>query len=194
MTKAHKTESSDLELDSVADTFPAGSPTDVLVGSLYRELRRLAAKHLSRERDDHTWQTTELLHEVYLRLFGQDRTSWESPAHFFAVASRLMRRILVDHARTRCAQKRGAGQPPIAWQQDLVAIDENEASQILAVHEALERLEEVDAVHAEIVLLQFFGGLSQAEIAEALGVSIPTVRRRWRFARAWLTRELNPDL
>ncbi|MEL6341205.1 MAG: ECF-type sigma factor [Myxococcota bacterium] len=194
MAEPDRAEQLQVKTDFDAKEFSAGSPTDVLVGSLYGELRRLAAKHLSRERDDHTWQTTELLHEVYLRLFGQDRTIWESPAHFFAVASRLMRRILVDHARTRCAQKRGSGQAPIAWHQDLVAIDENEASQILAVHDALKRLEGVDEVHAEIVLLQFFGGLSQAEIAEALGVSVPTVRRRWRFARAWLTRELSSDL
>lgn len=157
---------------------------------VYEELRRLAASALRRERTDHTLQPTALVHEAFLRLAEAPGTSWENRAHFVAVAARVMRRVLVDHARGRNALKRGNGEirvpiddvdvPAVGQDVDLVALDD-----------ALARLAMLDERQARIVELRFFGGLSVPETAALIGASERTVKRDWQVARAWLTRELS---
>ncbi|WP_291985536.1 sigma-70 family RNA polymerase sigma factor [Luteitalea sp.] len=157
---------------------------------VYEELRRLAASALRRERTDHTLQPTALVHEAFLRLAETPGTSWENRAHFVAVAARVMRRVLVDHARGRNALKRGNGEirvpiddvdvPAVGQDVDLVALDD-----------ALARLAMLDERQARIVELRFFGGLSVPETAALIGASERTVKRDWQVARAWLTRELS---
>jgi len=160
-----------------------------LVPILYAELRRIGARYLRRERPGQTLQPTALVNEAYLRLLKDESLSFENRAHFLAIAARSMRQILVEHARARHAQKRGA------WRQR-VTLDEAVASEgpreveLVALDEALERLELLDPGRARIVELRFFGGLTNEEAAEALGVSPATVKRGWAVARAWLFREL----
>lgn len=162
---------------------------DALVPLVYDELRRLAGGYLRHERSDHTLQATALVHEAYFRLAGQDRVAWQNRSHFFAIAAQAMRRILVDHARRRAAGRRIDPQAllPVELASDLTVDD---AGELLAVHEALERLAALSERQARVVELRFFGGLTIAETAEALTLSVPTVVREWRFARAWLRREL----
>lgn len=155
---------------------------------VYGELRRLAAYHMRGERAGHTLQTTALVHEVYLRLAGQD-VDWKNRGHFFAVAARAMRRILVDHARRRRAAKRGGGVAPSPLDSVVPAIDP--AVDLLDLDAALETLETLDPREARVVELRFFAGLSVPEVALALGVSDATVERDWVTARAWLRRELS---
>src|SRR5216110_1322975 len=157
---------------------------------VYEELRRLAHRQMGRERPDHTLQTTALVNEAYLRLADQTNPRWQNRAHFFAVAARAMRQILVSYARTQQAQKRGGG----AFKVDLdeVALVSPEQSQeIVDLHEALERLETLDSRKAQVVELKFFGGLNYEEIAEVLKIARMTVRRDWEFARLWLYTELH---
>lgn len=166
---------------------------DVVFPLVYDELRRLAASALRRERAGHTLQPTALVHEAFLRLANSPETPWESHAHFVAIAARVMRRVLVDHARRRKAFKRGTGDvrvplddvdvPAATLDVDLVALDE-----------ALARLATFDERQARIVELRFFGGLSVPETAVLIGASERTVKRDWQVARAWLTRELSPRL
>lgn len=166
---------------------------DVVFPLVYDELRRLAASALRRERAGHTLQPTALVHEAFLRLVNSPETPWESHAHFVAIAARVMRRVLVDHARRRKAFKRGTGEvrvplddvdvPAATLDVDLVALDE-----------ALARLATFDERQARIVELRFFGGLSVPETAVLIGASERTVKRDWQVARAWLTRELSPGL
>jgi RNA polymerase sigma factor (TIGR02999 family) len=165
--------------------------TDQLVAAVYDELHRQAGRAMQREGGDHTLQATALVHESYLRLVDQRRVEWRNRAHFFAIASTVMRRILVDHARARLAAKRGGGVVPITLAgaerggpQDTDDVD------LLALHEALERLAVLDPDQARLVELRYFGGLTIEETAEALGVSPATVKREWALARAWLRREL----
>jgi RNA polymerase sigma-70 factor (ECF subfamily) len=165
---------------------------DKLLPVVYQELRRLAQHHLRQERPDHTLQATALVHEVYLKLIDTKVARWENRAHFFAVAARVMRHILVDLARERRAQKRGGGQK-LALEEALGAPDEAGAPNLVALDEALERLAAVDARQGRIVELRYFGGLSTEETAEVLGISARTVKREWRMARAWLHRELRRD-
>jgi RNA polymerase sigma factor (TIGR02999 family) len=163
---------------------------DELLPLVYGELRRMAGRQLRAERQGHTLTPTALVHEVYLRLVGQRRTSWQNRAQFFAVAARLMRRVLVDHARARLADKRGgsavfvsleqAGDPPAA----------SSVADVLAVDESLARLAALDADQARLVELRFFAGLTVEEIAPLLGRSERTVKREWRLARAWLFHDL----
>jgi RNA polymerase sigma factor (TIGR02999 family) len=158
-----------------------------LLPLVYAELRLRAARHLRRERPDHTLQATALVNEAYLRLVDQHQVQWQSRAHFFAIAAQAMRRILVDHARRRHRAKRDAllipldhvDAPAAARSVDLVALDE-----------ALERLAGHDSRQAEIIQLRFFGGLSIEETAEVTGVSPATVKREWVMARAWLYEQL----
>ena len=157
--------------------------------AVYRELRRLARGMLAAERNGHTLEPTALVHETYLRLVDQRRTSWRNRAHFYAVAASLMRRILVDHARRRSARKRGGGVRPITLV-DVASRSRDEAPELLALDEALAELEKLDARQRQVVELRFFGGLSQQEIAQSLGTSVSTVERQWRLARAWLFRRL----
>jgi RNA polymerase sigma factor (TIGR02999 family) len=160
-----------------------------LMPLVHAELRRTAAAFLRRERRGHTLEPTALVHETYLRLVDQRRTSWRNRAHFYAVAASLMRRILVDHARRRSARKRGGGVRPITLV-DVASRSRDEAPELLALDEALAELEKLDARQRQVVELRFFGGLSQQEIAQSLGTSVSTVERQWRLARAWLFRRL----
>jgi RNA polymerase sigma factor (TIGR02999 family) len=162
-----------------------------LVPLVYRELHGLAARHLVRERAAHTLQPTALVHEAYLRLSKTALPDWQDRAHFFAVAAKVMRRILVDHARQRGRIKRGSAAPVVPLD-DVdpaggAAIDPVDA---LALDGALSRLEDQDAQQAQVVELRFFGGLTVEETAEVMGVSSGTVKRDWVVARAWLYREL----
>jgi len=159
-----------------------------LVPLVYRDLRRLAGSYLQRERAGHTLETRDLIQEAFLRLIDQQRVDWQSRAHFFAVASRMMRRILVDHARRRSRARHGGGQVIGLSRVDLPAATPD--LDVVALDDALSELGRSDAGLAQIVEMRFFGGLEHDEIAAVLGVSNPTVRRRWRMARAWLYQRL----
>lgn len=169
------------------------SAFDQLLPLVYAELRRIAARQLGKERVGHTLQPTALVHEVYLRLVGQREGDWQNRAHFFGVAAQVMRRILVDHARRQAAGKRGDGVPCVSVQDapELAAPGE---VPILALDQALDRLDEIDPQLAKIVELRAFGGLTIEEAAHVLKVSPSTVKRDWRTGKAWLTRELGPGL
>jgi RNA polymerase sigma factor (TIGR02999 family) len=156
---------------------------------LYDELRRMARSHLRRENPGHTLSATGLAHEAWFRMAEQSRTEWKNRSHFLAVASTMMRRILVNHELARRADKRDAELVPVTLsglEQIGVAPDRD----VVAVHEALLAFEQVDARAAKVVELRFFGGLENEEVAETLGVSLATVKRDWAVARAWLHREL----
>jgi RNA polymerase sigma factor (TIGR02999 family) len=162
---------------------------DALLPTVYDELHRLARGQLYGERDDHTLNTTALVHEAYLKLIQQDHADWKNRAHFYGIAALAMRRILINYANQRLAEKRGGGVTVVAFDEALVP-REARAEELVALDEALLRLELLNARQASVVTLRYFGGLSQDEIAEALGISAPTVRRDWRFAKAWLSREM----
>ena len=162
---------------------------DELYAVLYRELRGLAARLLKGERADHTLQTTALVNEAYLRLVDQRKVRWENRAHFFALASRMMRRILVDYARKRRFAKRGGGARKISLE-DVMIISKEKAKDVVALDEALTRLAVVDPRKTHVVELRFFAGLTIEEIAEVLKVSPVTVRRDWSSAKAWLYRAI----
>ena len=162
-----------------------------LVPLVYAELRRVAARQLRRERNGHSLQPTILVHEAYLRLIKQDRVEWQNRAHFFAVSAQIMRRILVDRARRRHADKRGDGAHHVSIDDGLAAPGRDEIS-VLALDTALQRLQEVDPGLAQIVELRAFGGLTIEEAAVVMKVSTSTANREWRTAKAWLTRELRP--
>ena len=157
---------------------------------VYEELRRLAHHFMSGQRPDHTLQTTALVSEAYLRLADQTNPSWQNRAHFFAVAARAMRQILVNYAKSNRAQKRGGGALKIELDEAAIASPEQSA-EIVDLHEALERLAILDARKAHVVELKYFGGLNHDEIAEVMKVSAVTVRRDWVFAKAWLHNELH---
>jgi len=157
---------------------------------VYEELRRLAHHFMEGQRSDHTLQTTALVDEAYLRLADQTKPSWQNRAHFFAVAARAMRQILVNYAKSSRAQKRGGG--ALKVELDAAAIVSPEQSKaIVDLHEALERLGALDSRKARVVELKFFGGLNHDEIAEVMKISTVTVRRDWVFAKAWLYDELH---
>jgi RNA polymerase sigma-70 factor (ECF subfamily) len=159
-----------------------------LMPVVYAELKSLAAGYLRAERADHTLQTTGLVHEAYLKLVDQSRTTWKNRSHFFGIAAQAMRRILVDHARKRSAGKRDGGRPVTL--DDEVAGQAPDTKEVLAVDEALERLAALDPRQARIVELRYFTGLSVEQTAEALEISPATVKRDWTSAKAWLQREL----
>jgi RNA polymerase sigma factor (TIGR02999 family) len=160
-----------------------------LLSLIYDELRRMADRYLRHERSGHTLEPTALVHEAYLRLVDQDDLRWQSRSHFFGIAARTMRRILVEHARRRRSAKRGGGRPPVPLEKvgDLAA---ERPADLVAIDEALRGLAEVDATKASLVELRFFGGLSIEETAQVLGCSRTTVIRGWRVAKAWLYHEL----
>jgi RNA polymerase sigma factor (TIGR02999 family) len=162
---------------------------EALIPLVYDELRRLARRHLRRERPDHTLQSAALVNEAYLRLTRQNSFQWQSRAHFFAVAAQMMRHILVDHARNRRAAKRGAGAPRLTLNADIALPREREVD-IVALDDALNQLAALDLQQSRVVELRFFGGLSIEETALVLGVSPATVKREWATARAWLHREI----
>jgi len=157
---------------------------------VYGELWRLAHHYMEGQRPDHTLQTTALVHEAYLRLVDQSRPSFTNRSHFFAVAARAMRQILVDHARTARRQRRGAGASKVELD-EAALISPKQSGAILNLNDALERLASLDSRAAHGVELRYFGGLNQDEIAEVLKVSTVTVRRDWVFSKAWLYRELS---
>jgi RNA polymerase sigma factor (TIGR02999 family) len=165
---------------------------DLLLPVVYRELRRLAAGYLQRERGGHTLQPTALVHEAYMRMVDQSRVHWQNRAHFFGVAAQMMRRVLVDHARSQGARKRGGDVEKTQLGEELVASLER-SSELVAIDDALTALEQLDPAKARIVELRFFGGLSIEETAAATGVSVATVNRQWRTAKAWLFSELQKE-
>jgi RNA polymerase sigma factor (TIGR02999 family) len=159
---------------------------------VYDELHGLAQRYMRRERGDHTLQATALVHEAFVRLVDQKQVHWRNTLHFTALAAQMMRRILIDHARSHRYAKRGGGAPKVSLD-DAPPIAAEASPDLLEVDEALERLSEVDTQLARIVELRFFGGMKNEEIAEVLGISVPTVTRRWRMAKAWLFRHLTGD-
>jgi len=163
---------------------------DSLMPLVYEELRSLAGHYLRRERPNHTLQSTALVHEAYVRLIGQEAPEWQSRAHFFGVAARLMRQILVDHARSGRAAKRGGHSLKLALDESLAGKEQQDLD-ILALNRALESLAELHPQQSQIVELRFFSGLSIEDAAEVLGLSPATVKRNWTTARAWLFREMN---
>lgn len=159
---------------------------------VYDELRVLAAQHLHRERPDHSWQPTELVHEAYLRLVDGKRVDWKGRRHFFGTAARAMRQLLVDHARRKGAAKRGGSRERVTLEVELVSGEPSDAG-LLDLEEALERLMEMDERAGRLVELRFFAGLTLDEAADTLGVSRRTAANDWSLARLWLSRELNPS-
>ena len=172
---------------------------------MYEELRQLAQRHLRRERSDHTIQKTALVNEAFVRLVGQQSVDWQSRAHFIGLASKLMRRVLVDYARARLADKRGGGagvlsldemaapeadEAPDTTPTALQHLDAHTQEEVSAIDQALQRLEQIDPRQAQIVEMRYFGGLTVEQTAEAIDISAATVKREWTLARAWLRREL----
>ncbi len=162
---------------------------DKLLPLVNAELRQLARRYMRRESPGHTLQTSALVNEAYLRLIDQKNVRWQNRAHFFGIAAQLMRRILIDHARKAHYAKRGGGALRVSLD-EAAAVTEARAAELLAVDEALEKLTAMDARKGRIVELRFFGGLTEEETAEVIGVSLPTVQREWRAAKAWLRRML----
>jgi len=166
------------------------SAEERLFALLYTDLRRMAAYQLRRERSDHTLQPTALVHEVYVKVFGQAPPEARTRGHFMALVAQVMRRFLVDHARTKRAEKRGGRQETLSLDREFV-YDTRHSDEFLAVHEALERLREWAPRQNQIVEMRYFGGMSEEEIAEYLNISSRTVKRDWAMARAWLHAELS---
>ena len=161
-----------------------------LMPLVYEELRRLAHHYMGGQRPDHTLQATALVNEAYLRLADQTNPSWQNRAHFFAVAARAMRQILVNYAQSQRSQKRGGGALKVELDEAAIVSPEK-SKEIVDLHEALERLATLDSRKAQVVELKYFGGLNYDEMAEVLKISRVTVRRDWEFARAWLHTELH---
>ena len=162
---------------------------DRLVPQIHHELRKLAAGYLRRERPDHTLQPTALVNEAFLKLIDQRAVKWQNRAHFFGIAAQAMRRILVDHARTHAASKRGGGLRKVPLE-DASLIGRTVDVDLIALDEALTRLAAIDPQQSRIVELRFFGGLTMEEAAEVMGISPATIGREWRIAKAWLSAEL----
>jgi RNA polymerase sigma-70 factor, ECF subfamily len=162
---------------------------DELIPVIYQELHRLAVGHLRHEPPNHTLQPTALVHEAYIKLVAQRNVDWQSRSHFFAVASKLMRRILVDYARRQLRAKRG-GKPTKLSLDEILLVSPDRPDKMLALDQCLTRLEKLDDRQSRIVELRYFGGLTVEEAAEVLGVSTTTVRREWTSAKAWLYGEL----
>ncbi|HEX8366938.1 MAG TPA: sigma-70 family RNA polymerase sigma factor [Pyrinomonadaceae bacterium] len=177
------------EVTVLLNAVSAGSETapEKLLELVYDDLRRLAAAYMQNERPDHTLQATALVHEAFVRLVDWKNVSWESKAQFFAIAAQVMRKILIDHARVKKAQKRGGQKIAL---DDAVSFASEKEFDLLALEEALQSLETIDARQARIVELRFFGGLSIEETAHVLNISPTTVKREWTFAKAWFQREL----
>jgi RNA polymerase sigma-70 factor, ECF subfamily len=165
---------------------------DQLTPLVYTELRQLAHRYMRRERLGHTMQTTALIHEAYLRLVDQTKVRWENQAHFFGIAARLMRQILIEHARSHTRAKRGGGAGTISLD-EAAFVAQARAAELLALNDALERLAAVDPRKSRVVELRFFGGLSVEEAARVLNIAPNTVLRDWRLAKAWLHREISHE-
>lgn len=165
---------------------------DQLMSLVYEELHQLADRYMRGERPDHTLQATALVHEAYLRLVELENIQWQDRAHFFAIAARMMRRVLVDYARHRRARNREAGESTLPLD-DVATLAQAQEPALLALDEALNSLEAIDPRKCQIVEFKFFGGLTTEESAEVLGVSPTTVEREWRLARAWLFHEMKSN-
>jgi RNA polymerase sigma factor (TIGR02999 family) len=164
---------------------------DALMPLVYSELRKLARNYMRNQRPDHTLQTTALVNEAYLRLIDSSRVNWQNRTHFFAISAALMRRILVDFARARQSLKRGGEVQKVELDETLVIAPLEEKTDLVALDEALKSLAEMNPRQSQVVELRYFGGLSEEEIADHLGISVRTVRRDWSVARAWLFRKLS---
>jgi RNA polymerase sigma-70 factor, ECF subfamily len=182
------------EITKLLKDWSGGDSTalDRLIPLVYDELHRLAHQHMRRERAGHMLQTSALINEAYLRLVEQPEVTFENRAHFFGIAARLMRQILVDEARKRNSAKRGGGAIQVSLA-EVTSVAQEQAANVVALDKALKGLERLDARQSEIVELRFFGGLSIEETAKVLNVSPGTVMRDWTFARAWLRNEMNAD-
>ncbi|HEY7545248.1 MAG TPA: sigma-70 family RNA polymerase sigma factor [Blastocatellia bacterium] len=165
---------------------------DELIPAVYQELRRMADRYLRRERADHSLQPTALVHEAYLRLIDQRRVEWQNRAHFFGVAAQMMRRILVDHAKAAHRDKRGGGARKIPLD-EIMNLTEEGSADLVALDEALKKLEEIDPRKSRVVELRYFGGLSVEETAEVLDISSKTVMRDWNMAKAWLYQQISRE-
>jgi RNA polymerase sigma factor (TIGR02999 family) len=179
------------ELQQAAGPNSKGSTDETLLKLVYDELRQQAHRYLKKERAGHTLQTTALVHEAYLKLSNQKNVSWKNRAHFFAVAATMMRRILIDYAKTRHRVRRGGASEDTSIETALTVSMSETNFDLLALDEALNRLAEKDAQLVKVVELRFFSGLDVPETAEVLGVSESTVKRDWAMARTWLRRELS---
>jgi RNA polymerase sigma-70 factor (ECF subfamily) len=157
--------------------------------AVYRELRRMAARYMRAERQDHTLQPTALVHEAFLRLVDQKNISWQNRAHFYGVAANVMRHVLIDHARRARADKRAGQLNRVSFNEDLLKSDDS-SIEFLALNEALERLNELDPREHTIVMLRFFAGFRFDEIAHMLGISLRTAKSDWKLARVWLRKQL----
>ena len=162
---------------------------DQLLPLVYDELRQMARRNMRRESPNHSFQTTDLIHEAYLKLAQHDEQKWENRSHFFGVAAKAMRHILVDYARSKQSEKRGGGRQRVSLA-DEIASGPDRALELVALDDALQTLESLDARKSQVVELKFFGGLTNEQMAEVLKISTETVKREWRFARNWLLREL----
>jgi RNA polymerase sigma factor (TIGR02999 family) len=184
-------EADSLEIGRLVDAAHAGdrAALERLLPIVYDELRRLARRYIRRERPGQTLEPTGLVHEAYMRLLADSGLAWQNRAHFMGIAARAMRQILIEHARARAASKRGGGRVQVTLDESLLAAGERPID-LLALDAALLRLAGVDREQAHIVELRFFGGLTVEEIAEAVGLSPATVKRRLEFAKAWLLRDL----
>src|SRR5678816_2284278 len=165
---------------------------DKLMPAIYDELRRQAAHYLRQERPGHTLQTTALIHEAYVRLVDQRNVHWQNRAHFFGIAAQMMRRILVDHARTKKRAKRGGSDIKVSLADATVPVKGQDLD-VVALDEALDRLAMIDEQQSRVVELRFFSGLTVEETAEVMGISTATVKRDWSMAKAWLHRELSRE-
>ena len=179
------------EIASILESVRAGdrSAVDRLLPVVYEELRTIAGRFMRRERPGHTLQPTELVNEAYMKLVNQDRVEWQGKSHFLAVGAEAMRRILVDHARAKLRKKRGERPVHVEFSETLQLSSEREED-VLALEEALQKLEKLDPRQARIVELRFYGGLTVGEVSEVMGLSERTVVREWAMVRAWLRREL----
>lgn len=176
--------------------FQSGNQTvaDRLWSKVYDELRDVARRKLQDERENHTLNTTALVHECYLKLVDQTQVQWESRLHFFAMASRVMRNILIDYARRRTADKRGGDAPHVSVEDVNVGGEQRSADLLIALDQALDELEEFDERLVRVVECRFFGGMEEQEIADFMDLSPRTIRRDWRKAKGWLSRVLKDDL
>lgn len=166
------------------------SALDRLMPLVYDELRRLAHRHMARERGQHTLQTTALVNEAYLRLVEQKDVHWQNRAHFFAIAAQMMRRILIDYARKRGYAKRGGGAPHVPLDEAAV-LSEERAANLIALDDALNSLAALDSQQCRVVELRFFGGLTVEETAAVLGLSVDKIKREWSTAKAWLAKQMS---
>ena len=186
--------SSDYEISELLVAWGRGKEAalDEVLPLVTRELRKMAHAHMRKEGFNHTLQTTALINEAYLKLIDQKNVNWQNRSHFFAIASKVMRRILLDHAKTRLRDKRGGGVVHVHLE-DASNISAEKSKELIALDDALNRLAEVDTLKAQIVEMRHFGGMSVEETAEALGVAPITVMRHWNLAKAWLRLEITSE-